>query len=489
MEYGVMIDLSRGRVLKVSKIKEMMGIYKKLGYTYVNLYLEDLVTLDKYPQYGFMRGKYSDEEITEIVNYARKIGLDIYPAIQTMGHLEHFLKWKESTGLRDTSKVLRVTSSQTLEFIDALISKCSQLFNTDKINIGMDEAFDLGMGLEYQASGEVNQKQLYFDYLNKVVAICKKHNYKTIKVWSDMLFNCYSNTGENELYNLDLPSELEKIDESVELIFWNYWSRSQEEYELTIDAHHRFSSNVSVALGIHTWGMLGYVEGQLDTTKAALGACQTKGIEDILFTMWGDDGSIYNLDSAIYGAYLTANLFNQNKMSEEQFEVLTNTDIEEMREVSNFCKLGINPVSILWNDPITNIFYKSITEDDIKKLKKKIEKVLNYGIKSKFAKVVYSTCLADINLYLMRDEANCESAIKYYKQLFKLVEDEWLMIAKLEGLEEIQSRFSSKIYRLEFMKNKLDDEEMAKLLSDNSYRDFELDPNYNAVSRATNFRW
>lgn len=489
MEYGVMIDLSRGRVLTVRKIKEVMYIYKNLGYTYINLYLEDLITLDEYPQYGFMRGKYSDLEIAELVDYGLYINLGVYPAIQTLGHLEHFLKWKESSSLRDTNQVLRVTNDDTVEFINALISKCSQLFKSDKINIGMDEAFDLGMGHEFQATGEINQKKLYFDFLEKVVAICKSNNYNRIKIWSDMVFNCYSNTGENELYNLDLPIDVESLDENVELVFWNYWSREQEEYEQTIDAHRKFSSQVSVALGIHTWGMLGYVETQLEITKTALAACETRGIKDILFTMWGDDGSFYNLDSAIYGAYLTANLFNSQKMSDTQFTALTNLNICEMKEISNFNNIGINPVSIVWNDPITNLFYKSISDDDIIQLKKRIENILNCGINSQFAKVVYNTCLADINLYLKRDQGNCEKAIKNYQMLFKLVEEEWLNIAKLEGLEVIQSRFSSKIYRIEFMKNKLNDERMSKLLGDNSYRVFELDTNYNEVSKPTNYRW
>ena len=65
---GVMIDVSRGAVLKVETVKDVMRTIAKMGYNRMMLYTEDTFLVDTYPYFGYMRGAYTEEELMEIVS-------------------------------------------------------------------------------------------------------------------------------------------------------------------------------------------------------------------------------------------------------------------------------------------------------------------------------------------------------------------------------------------------------------------------------------
>ncbi len=492
-EIGIMIDLSRGKVLTVDTIKKYATNAKAFGYTYLNLYLEDLITLPQYPQFGYLRGKYTDQEVNEIISHCDKIGLEVYPAIQTLGHMEQFLRWEASDSVRDTARVLNVTSIETENFLRVLISKCKELFPSKKINLGMDEAFDLGQGAVLQSGNQLSQKELYTKHLNMVVEICKECGYETIKIWSDMLFNIYSKTGEKELYSFKENQQVDKINDDVEIIYWNYWTKDTEEYKKVIDIHHKFSNKVSMALGIHTWGNPFYDQVQFDSTKAAILACEDKEIDDILFTMWGDDGSIYNLDSAFYGMYITMCQLNKQEVKPEQFEQITGLDFKVNEAITKIMECGINPLRIIWNDPITNIQLKLLDETELIKIKDKAKAMF---IKSMDIQAIihdlYLKCIInDIDIYLSNDfcAEDLNKAQTDLSNLFAYLEKLWLEEAKVYGIEELQLRFKSKLYRYEFLFNNqgLNDVQASRKEKINCEEN--IRERFNSISKATNHQW
>lgn len=488
-QYGLMIDVSRGKVYSIEQIKKIMDYCQKFGYTYINLYIEDLITLENYPQYGYMRGRYSDVEIKQLVNYSHEIGIELYPAIQTLGHLEHFLKWADSAELADTSKVLNVNNERSLVFIEQLVAKCKQLFEVDKINIGMDEAFDLGMGSVFRQLGTINQKQLYLQHLDNVVAICKKHDYKTIKIWSDMMFSVYSNKGEEELYSTVTADNLTQLDDCVELVFWNYWSQAKSQYVDTITAHKQFSDNISVALGVHTWLQPTYLSKQLTITKQGVAACQEQQIDDILFTMWGDDGSLYNLDTAIYGIYLTSCVFKNEQPSDTEFEQITALPFASLEHFCKITDIGLNPLAVFWNDPITNIYLNSFSNSKLRTCMKLCEKQLtaNDDYICRLNNLYIAIVSAELELYL--DDVYNLSIIEDYEKLLIEIENQWIQQAKYHGLEDVQKRLATKIYRLKFLFKNKENSQVNQIRKDKSYIEYEVKDNYSSVSSAINTRW
>lgn len=63
MSLGVMIACSRDAVMTVGKLKDFITILAKFGYDSVQLYTEDTYEIDGEPYFGYMRGRYTQEEI------------------------------------------------------------------------------------------------------------------------------------------------------------------------------------------------------------------------------------------------------------------------------------------------------------------------------------------------------------------------------------------------------------------------------------------
>jgi hypothetical protein len=86
--FGVMIDMSRNAVMKVSQVKNYIKIVKDFGYNMIMLYTEDTYEVENEPYFGYLRGKYTIAELKEIVAYCDELEMEIIPCIQTLAHLE-----------------------------------------------------------------------------------------------------------------------------------------------------------------------------------------------------------------------------------------------------------------------------------------------------------------------------------------------------------------------------------------------------------------
>ena len=68
-----------------------------------------------------MRGRYTKEELKEIDSYASGFGIEVFPAIQTLGHMERYMHWDEAFPVRDTMHCLLVGEQKTYELIENMM--------------------------------------------------------------------------------------------------------------------------------------------------------------------------------------------------------------------------------------------------------------------------------------------------------------------------------------------------------------------------------
>ena len=61
---GYMIDCSRGAVPKIQTIQKFVDYLSAFGYTFLELYTEDTYEIEGEPYFGYMRGRYTKEEIS-----------------------------------------------------------------------------------------------------------------------------------------------------------------------------------------------------------------------------------------------------------------------------------------------------------------------------------------------------------------------------------------------------------------------------------------
>ena len=80
--FGVMLDMSRNAVMKPSEVVNYAKILKSFGYNMIQLYTEDTYEVDNEPYFGYMRGRYTQAELSYIVKECEKFDVEVIPCTQ-----------------------------------------------------------------------------------------------------------------------------------------------------------------------------------------------------------------------------------------------------------------------------------------------------------------------------------------------------------------------------------------------------------------------
>ena len=327
--FGVMLDCSRNAVMSVEQVKKFMDTIKKLGYNALGLYLEDTYEIKSEPYFGYLRGKYTTVELKEIDTYGIKIGVEVIPYIQTLAHVNGLLKHTNFDDVIDIDDVLLIDEPKTYELIDKMFSACAESFTTRTINIGMDEAFNIGAGKYLKKHGFFDKYEILLRHLNKVVDIAKKYGFKP-NMWSDMFFRIASG---DYYVPTNFSDEVKKlVPESVGLEYWDYYHKDKDLYDKMFKSHKEFNNEISFAGGAWCWhGFAPLSDFSLRTMLPAMQSVIENGIENVMITMWGDAGhecSVYSLLHVLYAIRQYADGNFDSEKIKSGFKSLTGLDFD-----------------------------------------------------------------------------------------------------------------------------------------------------------------
>lgn len=286
---GVMIDMSRNAVMSLDGLKRFLPLLKKMGYNCVMLYTEDTYEVDNEPYFGYMRGRYTKEEMKEIDAFSASLGISVIPCIQTLAHLNAIFRWKKFPN--DCDDILLTDDERTYELIENMLSTLSECFTSRKIHIGMDEANMLGRGRHLDKHGYETVNAIMKRHLERICEIAKKYDYE-LMVWSDMFFRPWNN-GKYVIPKKEIPKEvIDSLPSSVIPVYWDYYQSKISVYDDMLENHKQLSDKTWFAGGAWSWlGFVPFNQFTLKTMIPALHACKEHQIKDIIFTMWGDDGA------------------------------------------------------------------------------------------------------------------------------------------------------------------------------------------------------
>ena len=286
-----MVDCSRNAVPSVSFLKELLVSMALMGYDRLMLYTEDTYEIEGRPFFGWMRGRYTKEEIRELDEYATALGIELVPCIQTLAHLNAIFRWKAFNGVHDTADILSTGEEETYVLIEDMIRTWAETVRSRVINLGMDEAEMIGRGSFLNRYGYQDRLTIMERHLKRVLSICEKYGF-TCMMWSDMFFKILSGEGYHSA-NVEITDEVRsRIPQNVELIYWDYYSRDEETYCRMLSNHKKLSDRVGFAGGAWKWnGYAPLLSHSIRASRLALSACRQFSIGDVMVTGWGDDGS------------------------------------------------------------------------------------------------------------------------------------------------------------------------------------------------------
>lgn len=368
---GIMLDASRNAVMRVGTVKLWMRQLALLGFNCFYLYLEDTYELPGEPYFGYKRGGYSAEEIRELDAYAGRLGIELIGCIQTLGHMHQILKWEAYEEVQDTEGILLADSDATYALIDKMLVFWSCNTRSRRIHIGMDEATQLGRGRYTDMNGPAPKFEIFSRHLARVTAMAQSHGLNPM-IWSDMFFRLGNPTNEYYSRATVIPEGVRKqIPDAVELVYWDYGIKDEGFFREWIGRHRALGKEPVMASGVWTWRRFWYDHKATEgSVRPCLAACRKEKMGEVFFTMWGDDGSYCEFDSAWAGLALAADLCwggdGQPTTIAPLLRAVSGIDYEAVVEVS--CEAmpdpeGGNdlwPAVVLWDDLLLGIGWQGV---------------------------------------------------------------------------------------------------------------------------------
>ncbi len=452
---GVMIDCSRNAVPKIETLKDVFVRMAKMGLNLALLYTEDTYTIDEFPYFGYMRGKYTKEELKEIDKFALSLGIELVPCIQTLGHLDMALRWPHHSDMADGARTLLCDYDRTYEFIEAMLKTCKECFTTDRIHIGMDEAHDLGTGQFLKKYGYEKSDTIFLRHLNRVNELIKKYDYKAM-MWDDMFFRYSSKI--HKYYDQETvltPEIIEKMPKNISQVFWNYYKETNKEYENYFKQRTGLENEIMFAGGIWTWYTLGICYNKtLRATKPAMEECHKAGVKTAFGTMWdGGHGGYLNVFGSLLGMQLYAEFIYNEEVTDERlkeyFKLCTGYDMDAFMalDVDNYPDEWCHEYpyysdtqdpnvskQVFYQDLLIGLYDKNIEPFDLKsfygeKLKKleeiEIPSDLTYmfDYHKSIVNILYKKCDMGIRIKKAYDNKDTQALIKIIDELKELKDD------------------------------------------------------------------
>ena len=485
---GIMLDCARNAVVNLDTVKKFIVYIALLGYTYLELYVEDCLKIDGDEKFGYMRGAYSKDEIKELDTFAKLFGIELVPCIQTLAQYNQLLRRPESACILDKGDTLLIGEEKTYELLENIFKTVHECFSSRNINIGMDEAWEAGRGQYYERNGAADRHEIIVEHLNKVLKLCEKYSFKPT-MWSDMIFRAAFN-GKYYVKEGEFSQELlNNLPKGVNFLYWDYYHKDVETYDYMLKLHSQLGENLCFAGGIWTWrGYAPYNDYTEITMVPAIEACRKHKVHDIMMALWGDNGGECARFSTLSSLALIAENILFGKIDYERISkilvALTGYTYEELKklDLANHLwgdKLGmnVNPCKyLLFADPFISFFDEYVQRGCSKTYKKsykllaelsKRESEFSYLFKTQasLCKVLSDKAELSIKLkeaYDAQDVAelgkltmSLNRLIRNLEGFYKAYEHQWSIENKPFGFEVQDVRIGGLIMRLKHVQRRI----------------------------------
>ena len=485
--FGVMLDMSRNAVMKPEEVKKYADTIKKLGYNMIQLYTEDTYEVPGEPYFGYLRGRYSQAELKDMVAYCNSIGIEVIPCIQVLAHLNQIFMWKNYGAINDTDDILMVGEERTYELIENMFKSVKECFTSNVINIGMDEAHMLGLGKYLDKNGFENRFDIIRRHLERVLKLAKKYDLKPI-MWSDMFFRL---ANHGKYFTTDRTVITDEIvasrPEGVDLVYWDYYSETKEFYDAMLEMHERFPGETWFAGGARTWvGFASNNAFSLKTMSLAMEACREHGVENMMMTLWANNGRLASYYAVLPTLYAVRRMYDgmtDMAVIKKEFKDITGEDFDDMMLLDLPIDFGKRQrdgthhhTYLLYSDPFLGMLDPCVKKSYKKEYEAMAQKLTAAAERSPAYAYVFKSCAAlaaalaekhDLGVrtraaYKAGDRAALLALVENYNTIIAKVKTFadafhtlWFTENKPHGYDISDIRFGALLYRLAACRDRL----------------------------------
>ena len=277
---GVYLDCARGKVPKVSTIRQLIDRLAQWKYNELQLYIENAFVFDGHPDIGKGYSPFRAEDILEIQEYCKQYHIRLVPSLSSLGHFEKILMLKKYSHLGEMpgyrgyvgGTTLCPTDPRSLDLIADLYADFLPLFEAEDFNVCGDEPWELGRGRSSSRAKRIGVGGIYYRYIMKLRDLCLKYG-KRMNMWGDIA--------------LKYPEMISEIPRDVVMLNWDY-----EPDGKSVGRTHEISKAglpLVCCPGTHGWLSNGtrLRQSMMNISQFA-GMAEKHRAEGLLNTDWGD---------------------------------------------------------------------------------------------------------------------------------------------------------------------------------------------------------
>lgn len=200
---GVLLDTSRAKVLTPSTFRQLIERLARLKFNQVQLYMEHTFGYLSHEEVWRDSGAMSPEEVMSLDRFCTDLFVELVPCQSSLSGFNMWLKNSRYTYLaecpqeadlagldtsdpRERMSLCLVDPSST-QFITELYEQLLPCFSSTQVNIGFDQAHDMGRG---RSAKEVEAKGIEVvavDFLRSIANVAQINGKRTVQFWSDFL--------------------------------------------------------------------------------------------------------------------------------------------------------------------------------------------------------------------------------------------------------------------------------------------------------------
>ncbi len=269
---GTMMDMSHGPLPTVDEVKRQIDFLARWKANQYYFYSEASIELDGYPLLN-PEGRFTKEQVREVIAYARRRHIDVIPCLELYGHLHDLFRVEKYADLAALPHggEFNPRNPKVMELLSDWAEQFVALFPSPFVHIGFDETWQIEMAARKEGSGATPAK-LFRQQLSNVAGLFTRHG-RTVMAWGDIIVKYPEITA-------DLPSGLVGV-------AWEY--DPQGDYRHWLDPLAAKQVPTIIATAVSNWREISpdfeYTFANIDNFLAAGRQAKVMGF---LNTVWTD---------------------------------------------------------------------------------------------------------------------------------------------------------------------------------------------------------
>ena len=286
---GFMLDISRCKVPTMCELGMLVDRLALMKYNRLELYTEHTYAFVGHEIVWADASPMTADQYKNLDDMCAFAGIELVPNINGLGHMERWLRYRQYEHLAE-SKAPFVDPLGTIRkfpttlfpdenaaaFMDGLYAQFLPNFSSDKINIGGDEPWELGMGRSKALCKTPEDKyRLYIKHISRLNGLCNSRG-KSVCFWADVL--------------MQKPEFAKLIPENMTPVIWGYYL--DHPYRQQCEYMNKVGRKFLVAPGTSTWNSFGSRwDCASKNVETATSCAKEYGAEGSILTQWGDGGN------------------------------------------------------------------------------------------------------------------------------------------------------------------------------------------------------